>query len=203
MNQPAPRSGRGRRPAAQVREGVLTAAGDILFDTGLSGITFDKVAKRAGSSKMTLYRWWPSPGALALEAYFAATEPTLAFQDTGDIERDLAGQLRSFIRLLISREEGAVITELIGAAQLDPDLASAMTDSYTRPRRRLAVDRIVIAQRHAQIRRDVDPEVVVDQLWGACYQRLLLPGPALTEDFADVLVTNLFVGIREPEATGG
>ena len=167
----------------------------MLFESGLAGVTFDKVAKRAGTSKMTLYRWWPSPGALAFEAYFAVTETTLAFADTGDIGRDLREQLHSFAGLLSRPRDGAVIAGLIGAAQHDPDLATALERSYTRPRRRLAVERLTAAQRQGQIRAAVDPEVLVDQLWGACYHRLLLPGPPLDEAFVDALVDNRLVGV--------
>jgi AcrR family transcriptional regulator len=189
------RQGRGRRPAAEVRANVLTAAGELLFESGLTGITFEKVASRAGSSKMTLYKWWPSPGALALEAYFAAVEATLAFADTGDIKHDLAAQLHAFVRLLTEEHGGPVIAELIGAAQTDPDLAEAFSTHYTRPRRRFAVDRIRRSQETGQIRPDVDPEVLVDQLWGACYHRLLLPDQPLDAAFADALIRNLLRGV--------
>jgi hypothetical protein len=82
---------------------------------------------------VTLYKWWPSPGALALEAYFAATEQTLAFPDTGDIERDLLTQLQSFVGPLTQRDGGPVIAELAGAAQSDPDLAAALSQSTSGP----------------------------------------------------------------------
>lgn len=195
---PVLRPGRGRRRAADVRAAVLSAAGAILFDAGLAQVTFDKVAKRAGVSKVTLYRWWPSVGALAFEAHFAVTERDLAFHDSGDIVADLRAQLLAFVALLVARRDGPVIGELIGAAQADPDLAKTLGELYTKPRRRLAVDRITAAQRQAQIRRDVDPEVVVDQLWGACYHRLLLPAEPLDEQFVDALLGNLMAGISEP-----
>lgn len=191
----AVRRGRGRRPAAEVRSNVLVAAGALLFEGGLTEVTFEKVAARAGSSKMTLYKWWPSPGALALEAYFAAVEATLAFADTGDIERDLSAQLHAFVRLLTEEHGGPVIAELVGAAQVDPDLAAAFSTHYTRPRRKLAVDRIRRAQESGQVQMDVDPEVLVDQLWGACYHRLLLPDQPLDVAFADALIRNLMRGI--------
>ncbi len=41
-------------------------------------------------------------------------------------------------------------------------------------------------------------EVVVDQLWGACYNRLLVPDQPLTDEFAAALVHNLLVGIGKP-----
>ncbi|WP_327709596.1 TetR/AcrR family transcriptional regulator C-terminal ligand-binding domain-containing protein [Streptomyces sp. NBC_00464] len=190
------RRGRGRRPAAEVRETVLETAGAMLFETGLTGITFEKVAARAGASKMTLYKWWPSPGALAFEAYYTAVEDTLAFADTGDVERDLTAQLHSFVGLLTAPATGHVIAQLAGASQTDPALADALAQHYTHPRRRLAVDRLTRAQRAGQIRAEVDPQVVVDQLWGACYHRLLLPDEPLDTAFADALIDNLLRGIR-------
>ncbi|MEU9090295.1 TetR/AcrR family transcriptional regulator C-terminal ligand-binding domain-containing protein [Streptomyces sp. NPDC048428] len=190
------RRGRGRRPAAEVRQAVLETAGTMLFEAGLTGITFEKVAARAGASKMTLYKWWPSPGALAFEAYFTAVEDTLAFADTGDIERDLTAQLHSFVGLLTGVPAGPVIAQLVGAAQTDPALADALAQHYVRPRRRLAGDRLTQAQRVGQIRADVDPQVVVDQLWGACYHRLMMPEESLDTAFADALIGNLLRGIR-------
>ena len=62
------RRGRGRRPAAQVRAEVLAAAGELLLDVGMGAFTFERVATLSGASKVTLYKWWPSKGALALEA---------------------------------------------------------------------------------------------------------------------------------------
>ena len=189
------RRGRGRRPEAEVRRAILAATGEILFESGLGGITFEKVAARSCTSKMTLYKYWPSPGALALEGYFAATEQPLAFPDTGDIERDLKSQLHAFVRLLTDDPDGPVIAELVGAAQSDPDLADALAEKYERPRRRLAVERLSRAQERGQIRADVDLAVVVDQLWGSCYHRLLLPSETLDFAFVDALVNNLMRGI--------
>jgi AcrR family transcriptional regulator len=188
--------GRGRRRAEEVRRATLTAAAELLFADGIRNVTFEKVAARAGVSKMTLYKWWPSPGSLAFEAYHDALEPVLAFPDTGDICADLATQLHAFVGLL--RERGTVIAELIGAAQSDPELAAALEDRYVRPRRRLAVERISAARRSGRIRAEVDPETVVDQLWGACYHRLLMPAQPLTLAFADRLLDNLFGGIAAP-----
>ena len=190
------RRGRGRRPAEAVRQAALAAAGAMLFEAGPAGLTFDKVAQRAGVSKMTLYKWWPSPGALAFEAYFAAVEHRLAFDDTGDLEVDLRSQLHAFVRLLTAERGGPVIAALAGAAQADPDLAALFAERYTRPRRALAVERLERARAAGEIAADVDLEVVVDQLWGACYHRLLMPAQPLDEAFADALLRNLLRGIR-------
>ncbi|MEX5719507.1 TetR-like C-terminal domain-containing protein [Geodermatophilus maliterrae] len=145
---------------------------------------------------MTIYEWWPSKGALALDGYFTAMELALAVPDTGDIRADPTTQLRSFVGVLRDTPAGRVIAELIGQAQVDPDLAAVHRERYSGPRRELAVTALRRAQERGQVRRDVDPEVVVDQLWGACYHRLLLPDQPLTDEFADALVAHLFDGVR-------
>ncbi|WP_243770097.1 TetR/AcrR family transcriptional regulator [Amycolatopsis acidicola] len=188
--------GRGRRPAAQVRGEILDAAGKLLLDEGMGAFTIERVAAEAGASKTTIYKWWASKGALALDGYFHAVESTLAFPDTGDIERDLLTQIRAFARLLTRTRAGRVIAELIGQAQTDEDLAAALLEHYSGPRRQLAVAAMERARERGELAAGVDFEVVVDQLWGACYHRLLLPNLPITEKFATSLVRNVLRGIR-------
>ncbi|MFC5185533.1 TetR/AcrR family transcriptional regulator [Actinomadura harenae] len=190
---PALKPGRGRRKADDVRRATLVAASELLMDEGVGAVTFSKVAARAGVSKVTLYKWWPSPGALALDAYFATSRETLAFPDTGDVRHDLTEQLRAFVDLM--NRSGTTIAGIVGAAQSDPDLSEALSTRYVQHRRALAVERLSTAQQAGQIREDVDLESIVDQLWGACYHRLLLPAQPLTHEFVDHLIANLLRGI--------
>ncbi|HEU5158013.1 MAG TPA: TetR/AcrR family transcriptional regulator C-terminal ligand-binding domain-containing protein [Streptosporangiaceae bacterium] len=188
MSESSPgRPGRGRRPTAEVRAVVLAAAGRILLRDGMEAVTFDRVATEAGASKTTLYKWWPSPGALAAEAYFDQSRPVLEFPDTGDLRADLITQLCAFVRWL--KDEGAEkpVSELIGAAQTDPDLARAWSRTYAQPRRELARERLRTAQRQGRLREDADLDIIVDQLWGACYHRLLV----LKVPFDETIVTRL------------
>ncbi len=188
--------GRGRRPTEQVRREVLEAAGELLIAEGMAAFTIEKVAARSGASKMTIYKLWPSKGALALEGYFTTVESTLAFPDTGDIRADLTAQMHAFVELLTATHAGRALAELIGQAQTDSDLMAAYLDTYSGPRRQLAVQRMATAMRAGQLRADVDAESVVDQLWGACYHRLLIPDQPLTHSFVDELMANLFDSVR-------
>jgi AcrR family transcriptional regulator len=189
------RRGRGRRPAAEVRNEILEAAAELLFAEGMGAFNIEKVANRSGASKMTIYKWWPSKGALALDGYFHKVSPELAFADTGDIEADLRSQLHSFLRVICESPAGRVIAELIGQAQSDPELKAGYMQRYSSPRRALAVGAMEKAKERGQLSQTVDPETVVDQLWGACYNRLLVPDQPLTHEFVDALVHNLFHSI--------
>lgn len=193
---PAPRTrGRGRRPADEVRGDVLRTVGDLVLTEGLADLTFEKAARLAGVSKTTLYKWWPSRGALALDGYFHAVEDTLAFEDTGDVREDLRRQLHSFADVMATAG-GRALLQLIGQSQTDADLAHAYRALYSSGRRKLAYQRMTRAQEQGQIRAGLDVTVLVDQLWGAIYHRLLVPDEPVDRAFVDAVVDNLFDGVR-------
>lgn len=192
--QQAPRRGRGRRPSAQVRQEIIDAAGELLMTEGMAGFTIERVAALAGASKMTIYKFWPSKGTLALEGYAATVDDLLAVPDTGDIEADLTTQLLTYVHLLRDTPAGRVTAELLGAAQTDPDLADAFRRTYSGPRRAVGLAALRAAQNRGQIRADVDPEIIMDQLWGTCIYRLTMGDQPLTDEFAQAIVRNVLHG---------
>jgi hypothetical protein len=84
---------------------------------------------------------------------------------------------------------------LIGQAQSYPELKAAFLERYSGPRRAKAMAAMETAKRRGQLRATLDAEAAVDQLWGACYHRLLLPNQPLTDEFVEALVDNLFHGL--------
>jgi AcrR family transcriptional regulator len=184
-----------------VRADVLQAVGALLLEEGVADLTFEKVARLSGVSKTTLHKWWTSRGALALDGYFHAVEETLAFPDTGDIRADLISQLHAFVTVMTQTAGGRVLTELIGEAQTDAQLAASYRALYSSERRRLAGERLTRAVESGQIRPDVDVQVLVDQLWGAAYHRLLIPDEPVTREFVVALVTNLLDGVATRDDT--
>jgi len=191
----APRRGRGRRPSAQVRDQILTAANGLLRSRGMAGFTIERVAELAGASKMTIYKWWPSKGVLALEAYAASVDGVLAVPDTGHIRADLTAALTALVGVLRNTSAGPISAELIGCAQTDPELAAEFRRIYLEPRRHVGITVLKAAQDRGEIRHDVDLEVLSDQLWGACMYRLLMGHQPLSEDFARQLVRNLLSSV--------
>lgn len=194
---------RGRRPAAEVRRTVLDAAVRLLYEDSLRAVTFERVAAAAGASKVTLYKWWPSPAVLAFEAYHADVKPDLSFPDTGDFIRDLRTQLHGFVRTLMERpvrggrNRGQVVAEMVGAAQGDETLARAFHEYYTRPRRQLTMDMFELAASRGQIPAHMNLMSLADQLWGACYHKVMLFGEPLDNGYVDTLITNLFGPVAE------
>lgn len=189
--QQSPQHRRGRRPESEVRGDVLDAAGQILLAHGLTGFTFEKISSLSGVSRVTINRYWPSRGALALDSYLHQARGRIEFADTGDLAEDLCSTLMQWSGHLSNAEQRRVFTQLIGAAQTDEDLAAAFRSHYFGPRRIEAINMLKAGAARGQLRSDVSLEVVVDMIWGACYHRLLLPNLSgtISPQFIDELVS--------------
>jgi len=189
----SPRIGRPRSERARLA--ILEAAADLLDEGGLAALTFESIAARAGVSKVTIYKWWPSRGAVAVDAYFHRHQETYSFDDTGDVARDLGTQLRLLIRAFRGRA-GAVMAELIGQAQSDPVLAETLRSGWLQPRREATAGVLGRAIERGQIRPDIDIPTVMDALYAPLYWRLLMRHQPLDDDLADELVRNTLEGVR-------
>ena len=81
---------------------------------------------------MTIYKWWPSRGSVAIDAYFHRYRATAEFEDTGELATDLTGQIRLLVDAFRGRA-GQIMAELIGQAQTDPALADILPVPLDRP----------------------------------------------------------------------
>jgi AcrR family transcriptional regulator len=56
------------RRSARAHQAILTATTEMLTEVGYGALTIEGIAARAGVGKTTVYRWWPTKGALVIEA---------------------------------------------------------------------------------------------------------------------------------------
>ncbi len=68
QQRPGSRPHTGRRRNAAAREAILDATFDLLREQGTGGVTIDAIAEAAGVGRQTIYRWWPTKGAVVAEA---------------------------------------------------------------------------------------------------------------------------------------
>jgi AcrR family transcriptional regulator len=188
---------RGRPRSEKARQAILAAAGDLLLARGLSAVSMDAVAERAGVSKATIYRWWPTKESLALDALFtewAAVQPRL--RDTGTLRGDLLALLRPWARLATSKPYGRVIGALISEAQTDPAFAAEYLRRVVEPRRDQARAIFRRAIERGEIPADTKIEVAVDMVYGPLYHRLLHGHAPLNDRFVRDVVDMALAGIQ-------
>lgn len=191
---------RAPRPrGAGARALILKAANDLLEESGMAGFTIEGVAARAGAAKTTIYRWWPSRGALAMDGFLAETAPKIAYPDTGSAVSDLTEQLR-LVAKAYGGKPGKVLTAVIAEGQRDPATIDAFIEGYARPRRDSAMEILRQGIERGELRPDIDLETVVDALYGPVYYRMLVPHAPLTEAWVEELAYYVFAGIRAKDA---
>ena len=185
----------GRPRSERARLATLEAAADLLVEGGLTAATMEAIAARAGVSKVTIYKWWPSRGAVAVDAYFHRFDETYSYVDTGDVAADLTTQVRLLIHAFRGRA-GEIMAELIGRAQTDPALAETLRTGWLVPRREAAAAVLERAVARGQLRPDTDIPTVMDELYAPLYWRLLMRHQPLDDALADELVRNTLEGVR-------
>jgi len=188
---------RGRPRSERARQAILEAASELLLARGLSAVSMDAVAERAGVSKATIYRWWPTKETLALDALYTEWATAVpAPRDTGSLRGDLLSLLRPWARLAGSRPYGRVIAALLTEAQTDPAFAEEYRQRVVEPRR----DQARAIFRRAIDRGEIDPgtktEVALDLLYGALYHRLLHRHAALSDRFVRDVIDLALAGIQ-------
>src|SRR5690348_12642162 len=87
----------GRPRSMEARRAILDATLSLLATQGFGTMSIEEVAVHAGVGRTTIYRWWDSKEALALEALQLLFEKRRqSFIDTGDFRHDLIVMLEDF-----------------------------------------------------------------------------------------------------------
>lgn len=195
------RVGQPRPPRTeQVRDKVLAAAGELMLEGGLAAATMEAIATRAGVSKRTLYKYWPSRGAVALEGFMRSAAASWSLPEDGTAAESLEALVAAAADLFSRPPAGPLMRSLIADAQSQDEIALALRDQWLRPRRAVAADLIAKAAADGELRSDLDVEVVLDLLFAPVYYRLLLGHENLDPRFAVASVRLLLDGLRPTAA---
>lgn len=178
------------------RRAILDAAITLIGESGYDNVSIEAIAAEAGVGKQTIYRWWPSKGAVVLEALDDSLKKVADFADTGDLVADLRAQMKSVTRLLGTTQVGRVYQGLVAAAQCDTDLSRAHLDQVIQPATVACHERIARAKERGELRADADVQTLIDLLYGAIYYRLLLHTRPLTPKQIDHALDITFNGLR-------
>jgi AcrR family transcriptional regulator len=190
---------RGRPRSEKARVAILDAAMTELLERGLHAMSMDDVARQAGVSKATIYRWWPSKELLALDALAAewAASASAGERETGNLRDDLLARFRPWVRQLSSKPFARVVAGLVAEAQTDPEFAELYREHFIRPRRDATRELLDQARNRGEIAEDTDLELTLDLLYGPIYHRLLQGHAPLTERFAQQVIDHVITSIQK------
>ena len=123
------RSGPVRSAAA--RDSILDATARLFAQQGYDHLTMEGIAKEAGVGKQTIYRWWPSRGALIVDCMIEGRLIPLDIDipDTGELRRDLDAWLESIVAVVADPRGGSLLRSLVAAAAEDAAVGDRLAES--------------------------------------------------------------------------
>jgi AcrR family transcriptional regulator len=169
-----------RRPGGRTgahTEAILDATIDVMV--AKVHLTFQAVAERAGVSRATMYRRWPTPAHLAVQAVRQRAADAIRVPDHGSLTKDLTDVLGQIARFISSPIGRAVIA---AGLQAEPGAAPLVSSSWEE-----RWDQVEPVFSRAIERCELDPNVdapaLFAQLAGSLYFRLQVMGEAIDSEW--------------------
>jgi AcrR family transcriptional regulator len=170
----------GRPRSAAIDQAILRAAFDLFIEHGIEGTSIERIARRAGVAKTSIYRRWPNRDALlaqAIEAARNAVAPTAEMVERASPEAFV--QLLVEAAALLGRPEiRRLLARLIGSIPDRPQLFRIYRETYYLPRRRALLRALQRAQGAGRLHETGDIELLADMLLGALVYRMLFADDA-------------------------
>ncbi|MFF0306611.1 TetR/AcrR family transcriptional regulator [Streptosporangium sp. NPDC004379] len=189
------------RRGADRTEAIMRTTLELGQEIGYAKLSIEAVAARAGASKQTIYRRWPSKGALLLDSLLSLNEPGLDYPDTGDLVTDLRTQIYAAVDLLGRPPFGPLFKALVGEAQHDPRIAATLNERFITPQADKTVARLKTARDRGQLSPAFDLDLAMAVLSGPLYFQLLITQEQLTHEYVDRILDALLAGMRpRPQA---
>lgn len=187
---PAPpaRPHTGRRRNERARRAILDATVRLMGSDEPGSPTVDAIAAEAGVGRQTLYRWWPSKGAILLEALADAAADRVPAAATGSLARDLEAFLVATVRQVSEPRTSRMLRRLAREAAVD-DHAAELLRNFTQSRR--SALRELIDAHDGRASGDCDVDLYIDQVYGTIWYRLLLDHAPLDDSTALALASTL------------
>ncbi|MFF2328226.1 MULTISPECIES: TetR/AcrR family transcriptional regulator [unclassified Streptomyces] len=187
------------RRSERSRRATLEAALDLCTEKGYGRVTIEAIAARAGVSKKTIYRWWPSKSAVMLEAFTDALVGSTPFVDTGDVAADLRANVAGAVKLLSTPPYGPAYAGILSEVHHDDALAETVRTKLIDPRFDEAVARLRRAQEQGQVPPGADLPLAVEMLYGPVYYRHVLRKPVQDEETIRALVDHVLRSLGAPQ----
>jgi AcrR family transcriptional regulator len=212
-NLPSTARPRGRPRSEQARRAILKATQELLAEGGITSVTIEGIAARAGVGKPTIYRSWPNAHAVTMAALMESdlsTSPATAPSASKNPAAEPAGQspcgqqlqslnalrtqLREVVRVFTA-PLGRNIAMMIAASEADTELSKAFRNQFILARR--VEGRALLEQAIAdgEIRNDLELETALDLIHAPVFYRLLLGHAPLTPQFTDSIINLALEGL--------
>jgi AcrR family transcriptional regulator len=188
---------RQRRPggrSSRVRTAAISATLAELAENGYAGLSLERIARRAGVNKTSLYRRWGTREQLVLEAMLERAGEHVSVPDTGSLRDDLLALASSAAANASTPEVAAMARAVAAESPRDGQLTAASKRFWAE---RLALDGVIVerAIERGEVRRGTEPSEVIEAVIGPIHLRLLLTHEPVDPGFIERIVDTVVDGV--------
>lgn len=186
-----------RRRGDVLNSAIFEATLDELAEVGYTKLTMERVAARAGASKASVYRRWPSRMELVLDAvHHLAPDPTDT-PDTGSLRGDALAFMRAAAKLLAG-PGGEALRGLLGDALADPSRTLELRRHSRGTGHRIMQEIVQRAVARGEINSAAITPLRLDVAQAMLREQFLFHGPPIPDavivEIVDETVLPLFLG---------
>ncbi|MCY1301286.1 putative HTH-type transcriptional regulator [compost metagenome] len=173
----------GRPRSEATRLQILDATIKLLQESSIQSISIEAIAREAGVSKATIYRWWDSKALVVIDAFIEnhLIKTTLPLE-LGPREA-IAQHFRSLVTQY-SGLSGRLVAQIIAEGQSDPSILRAFRERFHYGRRAVIREALEDWKSTGEISSDTNIEILMDVIYGAVYMRLMIGHAPLNDEFA-------------------
>jgi AcrR family transcriptional regulator len=172
----------GRPRSETSRASILDAAYRSLRSKPIAAISTLNIARSAGVSPATIYRWWPTKEALLLEAFLNTVDLTLVLNPEGTPLQRLREYVLAVGRFFTG-ENGIVAARLLTAIQDDASLRKEFMMRVYSPRNEAILAVVKEAIKLHQLPANMEISIFLDSIIGPLLARLLIRHERIDEEF--------------------
>jgi AcrR family transcriptional regulator len=194
MAESKPSQTGGRPRSERLHQAILKAAVDLVLHSGFRSLSMDAIAAKAEVGRMTIYRRWPNKAAIIMDAFVLRVDPGTLFTPAVTRAESIRLQMRTMAKAFRGKD-GTLIRVLLAEAQFDPELAKALRERWTMPRRRMAIDYFREGISLGEIRANVDPDAMIDLLYAPLYYRMQMGTGPLSDAYVDEIFDHAMAGL--------
>lgn len=189
----------GRPRSEKTRRLILKTTLSLLEHEPLQAITIEAIAKEAGVSKATIYRWWNSKALIVMDAFIEHhIIKTPMRRDLGP-RAAIAQHMESLVEQYAGFG-GRIVAQLLAESQSDPEIGRVFRERFHYNRRAVVREVMEEWRRSGEIDPDTNIEMLMDVLYAPVYMRLMVGHAPLDERFVADLQAFVFGLLRVPVA---
>jgi AcrR family transcriptional regulator len=174
----------GRPRSEESRTSILAAAYKFLSKLPVHSISTLRIAKAAGVSTATIYRWWQTKEALLLDAFVNQVEMEIEPVQDGPPLVQLRLHIHQVGRFF-SGENGIVVVRLLTAIQDNATLRKEFLKQVYSPRDKEIRGIVNAAIKNGDLPADLRVTVFLDSIVGPLLARLLFRQEKIDKEFVE------------------